>query len=164
LELGVGAGCHEDPVVAARKALLEGGAVRWVAPGALEPPSAEKVRTPLDHLAYQRTPRAREARAFLASSEETVDIRDVHGRPGPAAAAAEAIGNTLLIDLSSPATRPFRVARALVPGLLPLTFGYDREPLGMRRLSGPLTTADGRRLGSTLELERAGPIMPHPFP
>jgi hypothetical protein len=68
------------------------------------------------------------------------------------------------VELSSAATAPFRVVRALVPGLIPLSFGYDREPLGMELLGRPRHTIDGRRLGSELALETAGPLLPHPFP
>jgi ribosomal protein S12 methylthiotransferase accessory factor len=43
---------------------------------------------------------------------------------------------------------PLHVARAIVPGLVPVSFGYDTEPLGMKRLAG----AHVRR-----------PLFPHPL-
>ena len=58
---------------------------------------------------------------------------------------------------------PVGVVRALVPGLVPLSFGWDREPLGMARLGSPLRTADGRVLGRALDLPRLAPVAPHPF-
>ena len=69
----------------------------------------------------------------------------------------------LAVDLTGPATAPFAVVRLLVPGLVPMTFGWDGEPLGMARLGAPVDTADGRRLGRRLDLEALGPLLPHPF-
>ena len=73
------------------------------------------------------------------------------------------IGEPLTVDLSSPAIKPLHAARALVPGLIPISFGWDREPLGMPLLARPRTAADGRLLGSQLDLTTAGPLTPHPF-
>jgi hypothetical protein len=70
----------------------------------------------------------------------------------------------MVVDLTTRATRPFFVVRAFAPGLVPLTFGWDREALGMPRLGEPRSTPDGRRLGEALDLDELGPILPHPFP
>jgi len=51
-----------------------------------------------------------------------------------------------------------------VPGLVPFSFGYDREPLGMPRLGEPKRLADGRIVGRMVDMVRAGPYVPHPFP
>ena len=83
-------------------------------------------------------------------------MRDVRRRGGPLDELAR-IGEPLTVDLSSPAIRPLHAARAFVPGLIPISFGWDREPLGMPLLAEPRTTADGRRLGSDLDLAAAGP-------
>ena len=74
------------------------------------------------------------------------------------------IGEVLLVEHAAPQVRPFRVIRALVPGLVPISFGYDREPLGLPRLARPINTRDGRTIGKHLDLSSAGPILPHPFP
>ena len=64
----------------------------------------------------------------------------------------------------APVVRPFRVVRAIVPGLVPVSFGWDQEPLGLARLAAPVRTRDGRELGRRLDLREAGPVLPHPFP
>jgi hypothetical protein len=46
---------------------------------------------------------------------------------------------------------------------VPISFGWDREPLGMPSLARTRVAADGRRLGSDLDLATAGPLTPHPF-
>ena len=44
----------------------------------------------------------------------------------------EAIGiEPLVVDLTRPASSPYVVVRALAPGLVPIAFGWDREPLGL---------------------------------
>ena len=105
-----------------------------------------------------------ESAAFLTASTDFIDLGEVHAIDTPAAAAVRAIGPPVLVELTSPRTAPFHVARALVPGIVPLPFGWDREPLGMERLAEPKRTLDGRRLGKTLDLEGSRPILPHPFP
>jgi hypothetical protein len=88
-------------------------------------------------------------------------MEDVAAVPGPA---VKAVDEALLVDLTTPRTAPFHVARALVPGLVPISFGYDREALGMERLARPARTLDGRTLGAALPALGDRPILPHPFP
>jgi ribosomal protein S12 methylthiotransferase accessory factor len=47
--------------------------------------------------------------------------------------------------------RPMRVVRAVIPGLIPISFGYGREPLGMLAH------------GSKSTYRGATPMFPHPF-
>ena len=54
--------------------------------------------------------------------------------------------------------------RALAPGLLPLTFGWGREPAGLPRARSPLTLRSGRTLGASSAATHAGAMVPHPFP
>ena len=60
--------------------------------------------------------------------------------------------HTVIVDLTGTNTSPLFVVRALIPGLIPITFGYHSEPLG---------------LPSAAALAKAGwggPPPPHPFP
>jgi hypothetical protein len=68
------------------------------------------------------------------------------------------------VDLTSPQCAPYVVVRAMAPGLVPITFGWDSEPLGLPRLAQPRRTGDGRTVGIAVDLTRLGPILPHPFP
>jgi len=72
-------------------------------------------------------------------------------------------GEPLTVDLSCAASAPLHVVRALVPGTIPISFGWDREPLGLPLLARTRTTPDGRRIGAELDLDTSGPLMPHPF-
>jgi hypothetical protein len=92
-----------------------------------------------------------------------MELGDVRGQPGPVERVVADVHEPLFVDLGSRVTHPFAVVRAFVPGLVPISFGYDREPLGMSRLAEPKRSIDGRLLGRRLDLGRAGPIMPHPF-
>jgi ribosomal protein S12 methylthiotransferase accessory factor len=162
LQLGVV--CRRDPVTAAARAVDE--AARTVAP---EPPESPTTMPPQtvarleDHEGLHQREEMLEQDAFLFSSPDEIDIHEVTAPQDPLEELLSPIGESLTIDLSSPASRPFRVARAIVPNLVPVTFGWDREPLGMPRLLEPKTTLDGRGLGSFLNLDSAPPIIPHPF-
>jgi len=50
------------------------------------------------------------------------------------------------------------VVRAIIPGLVPMTFGYRQEPGGMRRI---YTT--GKKFGGSIKSYRDLPKFPHPF-
>jgi ribosomal protein S12 methylthiotransferase accessory factor len=163
--LSIGAACHEDPARAAAKCLQEAGAVLWLPRHrSREAIEVRDVRTPRDHLQLHEHGDLLEHDRFLFSSPDSIDIREIKGRPGPIESAIAGIGEPILVDLTSPASRPFSVVRALVPNMIPISFGFDREPLGTRRLAEPKTTVDGHRVGRTLALDDAGPILPHPFP
>jgi thiazole/oxazole-forming peptide maturase SagD family component len=163
----LGAGCDRDPARAAMAAFREAAVTRL----AVEPPAAEldtrSVATPEDHAALYRRGSAPEEARFLYSSAQRIALGEITGAAAPLAAAVAAIGepveDPLFVDLSVPATRPFRVVRAIVPGLVPISFGFDREPLGMALLARPRNASADRKLGRELELGRAGPLTPHPF-
>lgn len=162
--LELGCACHLDASTAAAKAF--GEAARALAAGRL--PGAdiepEAVRSPEDHLQLHQAEDRRADHGFLFSSDERVELGEITGAAAPLEEAVRAVGEPLFIDLSLPATCPFVVARALVPGLVPISFGWDQEPLGMARLAHPVETWDGRRLGQSLDLRDRGPMLPHPFP
>ena len=118
---------------------------------------------PLDHERFYRHPDRLAAATFLFSSAQTIGLADVSRFSEPVEERLAQIGEPLTVDLSSSRTRPFRVVRAMVPGLIPISFCFDREPLGMSRLAEPKTMADGTAVGRRLELAAAEPILPHPF-
>lgn len=162
--LTVTAAAAPDAAAAAARALGEAAmlvASLGAAPG--PPVQAEDVVTPDDHLARHRAPRAMDDAAFLTASPDVIAVEEVRGLPGPPLETVRAVADPLLVDLTSRATRPFHVVRALVPGLVPLSFGWDHEPLGLPRLARPVALADGRVLGRDLDLEHAGPVPPHPL-
>jgi thiazole/oxazole-forming peptide maturase SagD family component len=162
--VSLGIACAEAPADAAAKAVREALALLWADPAALaDPIEPEDVALPLDHLRLHRAPGARERRDWLLSSTDTVELSDVRGQAGPVDQVVADVHEALFVDLGSRVTHPFAVVRAFVPGLVPISFGHDREPLGMPRLSEPKRTSDGRLLGQSLDLRCAGPIMPHPF-
>jgi thiazole/oxazole-forming peptide maturase SagD family component len=163
--LFAGAACHADATLAAAKALSEALLLATTIGADLDPSSVqrEEVRGPLDHARLHRQADMAAENRFLVSSTETIGIGEIGALPGSAADVVRPVGELLIVDLGSVATDPFGVVRALVPGLVPISFGYDREPLGMARLAEPKRTLDGRVLGKRLDLGRAGPLVPHPF-
>ena len=162
--LMVTAAASPDAATAATRALGEAAMLAAsLGPAAAAPVADTAVLTPDDHLARHRDPRAMAAAAFLTAGADVIAVDEVRGVPGPPLEAVRAAGEPLLVGLTSPATRPFHVVRVLVPGLVPLSFGWDREPLGMPRLAHPVSLADGRVLGRELDLEHAGPVPPHPL-
>ena len=160
--LVVGACCDRDAARAASKSLDQATVVLSLVARS-DPIEASEVRTPYDHVRLYRDPAVVEQARFLHSASFEIELGDVRGGDGPLESMLTGIGEPLTIDLSSPATAPLQVARCLVGGLIPITFGWDQEPLGMPLLATPRSTADGRRLGSRLDLTTAGPLTPHPF-
>ncbi len=159
-ELAVGASCAATGRAAASRALVEASTVLWRDPEqAGDPPQPEQVLTALDHLEFQRSPLAGPDRAFLTASRVRVPVDALGDSDEPLERALARISEPLFVDLTSRETSPFHAVRALVPGLVPMTFGYDREPFGMPRLARPI-----RSPGRDLDLATAGPILPHPFP
>ncbi|MEK6276404.1 MAG: YcaO-like family protein [Actinomycetota bacterium] len=164
----VGTAAHPDPFMAARKSVedvasLDIDAARSL-PGERRPVVAAQVRTPRDHLRFHHEARMLAHDRFLFDSPERIGLTEVEPAGGSALDAVSKIAEPVIVDLSSPATKPFTVVRAIVPGMIPIGFGYDREPLGMERLAQPISTLDERVLGRRLDLADAGPLTPHPFP
>ena len=155
-----------DPERAMAKSLAEGIAAAGIVSNAeprTEPISAEEVRMPEHHIRLHRDASLIDRDRFLFSSPDTIRLDEIASPPESVADAVSTAGEPLTVELGSPATAPFHVVRALVPGIVPISFGFDQEPLGMPRLAEPKTTRDGRRLGRRLELEETGPLLPHPF-
>jgi ribosomal protein S12 methylthiotransferase accessory factor YcaO len=164
--LALGMSCAADIVTAAARALEESAMFAFVGHprAALADPAA--VVTPMDHIALHQHPDHAPTHAFLLDPPASVDPRDV---PVVAEPLAEVVGERVTGDVTVvafdvPAVRPFLAVRAVAPGLVPIAFHHDREPLGHARLAAPVVALDGRRLGRSLDLREAGPIVPHPFP
>jgi hypothetical protein len=162
----LGTACCADPVVALRRATIEALAlaVRYpVEP--FRPIEPREVRTPRDHLLLHSDPCRRGEHEFLYASADEIPLPEVPGGDGLRVQDwLRAVGiEPLTVDFSNPVCAPYVVVRAVAVGLVPITFGWDNEPLGLRALAGPRPTRDGRTVGNVLDLGRGGPIMPHPF-
>lgn len=154
----VGAGARSTLVEAARAALDELETLAYV--NFNEPngprPKPRDVKTPIDHtLLYASAAYFRRADAMLQASSAVTLAKASRGADfdGPVAPRLlEAGREVIVVDIAAPGSSidqgrtPVSVVRALVPGLLPMSFGYHREPLG--------------------SVERFDPRgrFPHPFP
>ena len=164
-QLSLGLGCSRSASTAALRVLEECVMIALSSEAGPDPigdPTA--VRTPTDHLALHHDPVHAAGHQFLFESADEIDPRDVAAPEESLPQVVRHVGETVVIDYAVPQVRPFLVVRALVPGLVPISFGYDREPLGLPRLGDPITTRDGRTIGHHLDLSATGPILPHPFP
>lgn len=150
LALGAAAG---NPESAPWKALIEAATsiARW---RDRDPPmiSREAVQRPEDHEALYLTRSAPlEAVEYLFDDHTVVDIDDIVD--GCRVEDAEFPDDLVVCDLSSDLTAPLQVARCLCPVLLPITFGYDMEPLGLWGDAPDEILCDRAR----------GTLIPHPF-
>lgn len=127
------------------------GVLRFAPRGRVAPIAAADVRTPIDHYRLHQDGELIADDAFLWSSDDVCAPSDLP-RPGePIEELLAPVGGLCFADLSGPKTRPFHVIRALVPGLVPIAFGHDCEPLGLPR--------------AQLNLSGHAPDrVPHPFP
>jgi len=164
--LAIGAASDTTAPAALRRATVEALilALRFRRGDAPLPAPAD-VRTPRDHLLLHRDPARRDAHGFLFAAGEEVELGDIPGSPGDGAERMlEEVGHPVVAaDLTHAACAPFAVVRALAPGLLPLTFGFEHEPIGMLRARSGIRTRDGRLLGGAPR-SAGGDILPHPFP
>jgi ribosomal protein S12 methylthiotransferase accessory factor len=165
LGLTLGAACDADPAAALLRATNEALAISL---GFLTPPNRidpTDVRGPVDHLRLHRDPARRGDHEFLFTSDREVALNEIpQGEAESPLAQLEAQGvEPVFVDLSGETTQPFTVIRALAPGLVPLTFGYDREPFGLPRLAQPRFSRAGQQFGALIDLEQFEIILPHPF-
>jgi ribosomal protein S12 methylthiotransferase accessory factor len=161
-----GAAAGRDPTAAATKALTEAAVITSISTEAQPqgpPIAAEEVATPAEHMRFHHDAGLAEEDAFLFSNDERIALDEIGASGAAEVDAARAVGEPLFVELTTPATQPFSVVRAVVPGMIPITFGFDTEPLGLPRLAEPRVTLDGRHVGRTLDLSNAGPLVPHPF-
>lgn len=162
--LSVGISAARDARHAIGKALDESVSFLAAAgPSAGPRPEASDVSSPEDHLRWHQDPVQIERDRFLFGSDERIALAEITCPEEPEEEILAAVGEPVTIDLTSAATWPFHVVRVVVPNSIPVSFGWDREPLGVPRLARPLRVHDGRLLGAELNLSEAGPLEPHPF-
>lgn len=142
--LGAAAG---DPGPTSVKALREAWAGVRVVPEREEVPEVEEVRSPGDHRRLYRWGGFAGELDFLFDGDEATTLEQLHDLDGPPAEAVVYQWPARLVN-------PFSVVRVLHPPLIPITFGYRREPLGRDDVRSLLLrqSSDGTDL------------MPHPFP
>jgi ribosomal protein S12 methylthiotransferase accessory factor len=159
----VGAAAALDAEDAVERALaeLEGIVLARLQHGDIPPIEPTGVRRAEDHtLLYAQRRHFRRA-DFLARASGQTRMRAIaSGHPKDANALYARISNMGMriawIDMTSPGAAlaqgrtPLHVVRVLVPGLVPMSFGYGTEPLGVPRL---------REHGGQIR----EPLFPHPF-
>ncbi len=147
----VGLGASQDPLRAARSAVLEVGQVRPALRGRLQDPEVRRRRAELaedpsrvaeleDHdLLYSDPAVAAERMAHLRASEPrawtTPPVRG-RGLDDLVGSLAAVAGDVLIVDVTPADVAAFgvRVARGIVPGYQPIHFGADQARLGHPRL------------------------------
>jgi thiazole/oxazole-forming peptide maturase SagD family component len=147
-----------NPVMALDKALMETESVVFgsLESGSRAPIRPEEVTAPLDHAALYSQARYFRRADFLAGANGQVRLSELaRGKPRHLEALlgrlAAAKRRAVQIDLRFPEAAlgngrvPLYIVRAIVPGLIPITFGFDCEPLGTARVSSH------------------EPLFPHPF-
>jgi hypothetical protein len=158
----LGAACSwHDPLAAARHALDE---VRLathlhqtdVTRKACAP---HEVRSLFDHQRLYMNRRIQEKASFLFQGSP-VAFKDLAGK-GDVATLGKGLPfsaeSSISVDLTEqlPFTPPYAAVKVIVPGLIPVSFGYCREPIGMPRLT---------MLARSFGLRRTSPdTTPHPF-
>lgn len=164
--LTIGAACDPDPSAALDRATVEALCLALRFSAEQPPPRPEDVRGPSDHVRLHRDPARTADHGFLFSGDDEIDLGEIpNGHGFDLEQRLEELGYPpLTVDLTTPTCAPFRVVRALAPGLLPMTFGWGTEPTGMLRARTPRTLTDGRRIGNSVIDPPLADRLPHPFP
>jgi hypothetical protein len=158
----LGSACSwHDPLAAARHALDEVKlAVLFHRPEPRPKRSVPReVRSLWDHQRLYCNPVIQKKASFLFEGSH-VRFTDLAPK-GDAASLRKRLPlsaeSPISVDLTDqlPFAPPYAAVKVIVPGLIPLTFGYCREPFGMPRLTS---------LARSFRLQRtARPATPHPF-
>ncbi|MFT3970214.1 MAG: TOMM precursor leader peptide-binding protein [Micropruina sp.] len=147
----VGLGASQDPLVAARSAVLEVGQVRPALRGRLRDPEMRERRARLvedpslvaeleDHdLLYSDADAAGERMSHLRTSEAVNWVTPPprgNGLEDLVTSLAVVAGDVLIVDVTPPdvAALGVRVVKGIVPGFQPIHFGADQARLGHSRL------------------------------
>ncbi|SHN47622.1 TOMM precursor leader peptide-binding protein [Cryptosporangium aurantiacum] len=184
------AGAHPDPRVALRSAAMEAAvglhAAARMARDLTSRDSARirrmltdptEVRTIDDHVALNALPEARPRYEFLLDGPGPVDWRELWpGQPAPVTDLTEVLTGliehlagrgleTVVVDQTDPWIRArlgLRSAKVIVPGTLPMTFGYvHQRTVGLPRLLHvPFQLGRAPAVLDYADL----PLHPHPFP
>lgn len=147
--LGASAG---EPHAAVTKAMFE----LWttvndegensIGPGTLDP---DLVSSPSEHAQFALSGQYESPPVFVGEYDGTVPIGDLHDRPTWPE-------DVYFYEWDALLSRPFHVVRALIPSLIPISFGRGREPYGR---------ADVEALaGKPLPFRLSDCPEPHPFP
>jgi thiazole/oxazole-forming peptide maturase SagD family component len=164
--LTVGAACDAAPSAALRRATVEALVLALrLHYEAGERPLPQDVRTPRDHLLLHRDPARRADHEFLYAGGDEVELGDIpDGCDDDLEGLLDDLGHPpLTADLTLPACQPYHVVRALAPGLVPVSFGWRREPTGLPRvLEHVVSTRTGRRYAP--EPDDIRDRVSHPFP
>lgn len=164
--LTIGAACDPEPGSALDRATVEALCLALRFSAEQPPPRPEDVRGPSDHVRLHRDPARAADHGFLFAGDDEIDLREIPSGHGfDLEQRLDDLGYPpLTVDLTTPPCAPFRVVRALAPGLLPMTFGWGTDPTGMLRARTPRTLTDGRRIGNSVIDPPLADRLPHPFP
>jgi ribosomal protein S12 methylthiotransferase accessory factor YcaO len=140
----LGAAGHSSPILAARKAVQEAWmGVMFSVPDE-EGLEFDAVRLPSEHRRlYQWGAHAREI-DFVLDATENIHLTELE----PARPVSE---DAIIVSWPKWASAPLEVVRVLHPSLIPITFGFGRDPLGRPDVQD-------------LVAGRPRPLFPHPFP
>jgi thiazole/oxazole-forming peptide maturase SagD family component len=159
--LALGLGCRADRAGALRAAVDEAVSALAIAPLALS--TAADVKAPLDHLRFYASDERIDRVSFLWSGREQIELAGLPDAPDPVGTVAKLFGAPIIVSLLPYARGEIRVVRALVPGLIPITFGFGREPRGLSRPNAPILTVTGTLAGAHKGRNDPPLDVPHPF-
>jgi hypothetical protein len=121
----------------------------------LIPMRPDQIRKAEDHTMLYRDKNTRRHAEFLTASSIRYDISDLLWD-------GEFIftGDAYFVRLPTVNESSDHVWRAIVPGLIPMTFGYDSEPRGREDVAQSLEMADSK---GCLSFFQDDVLLPHPF-
>lgn len=164
LGLQLGAACRQDAKAALLRATQEALILALRFDRSDQPrPEPRDVVQPIDHLLLHRDPGLSEVTSVLYRSAELINLEEVHGKSDAIAGLDSIAVSPTFNDISVAASSPFTVIQAAAPGLLPLTFGFGNEPLGLALAGSPRLSTSGELVGSTLNTADLTFPIPHPF-
>ena len=158
----LGAACSwHDPLAAARHALDEARLATLVHQTNVTRKACapHEVRFLHDHQRLYCSRKMQEKASFLFQGVP-IHFGDLAGRADAASlrkGLSFSMDSPISVDLTNqlPFRPPYAAVKVIVPGLIPISFGYGREPLGMPRLT---------TLARLFGLRRTSPdTTPHPF-
>jgi thiazole/oxazole-forming peptide maturase SagD family component len=112
----------------------------------------EAVASPSDHQMLYRQRHFSEHARFLTSSGNEIDFLDM---PDLEIDSLEIPDQAVFVKFRAPQPLRLCVVRCLCPGLIPIAFGWDQEPLGLSAAAALVHSANPDYDGD--------PLIPHPF-
>ena len=161
--LGTACSWH-DPLAAARHALDEVRLATLVhqADLARKACAPHEVRSVYDHYRFYQSREIQERASFLFQGSP-IRFMDLAGK-GDAASLRKGLSfsteSSISVDLTEqlPFKAPYAAVKVIVPGLIPISFGYCLEPFGMPRLTTLARLFGLRKISPT-----SPDTTPHPF-